>query len=76
MNVCVEVDWRLGSSSAQRKAPGTHHERRCTPRKAGDGVCRYSVGGTEGVERNGSDGKPEALSLFRARRSSRSIPKL
>ena len=39
--------------------PGaTHRERRRVQRKTGDGACIDSGGGTEGVERNGSDGKP------------------
>ena len=47
------------------KPKATHHERRRVPRKTGDGACRDSGGGTEGVERDGSDGKPKALSLCR-----------
>ena len=58
------------------KPKATHHERRRVPRKTGDGACRDSGGGTEGVERIGSDGKPEACSLIRARRSSRKVLKL
>ena len=54
----------------------TLRERRRVPRKTGDGACRNGGAGTEGVERNGSDGNPEELSLFRGRRSSRNVPKV
>ena len=60
----------------KRKLWATHRERRHVPPKTGDGACRYSGGGTVGVERLGSDGKPEAFSLFRAKRSSRKVIKL
>ena len=43
------------------KPPEKRHERRRVPRKAGDGACRDSGGETESIERNGSNGKPEAL---------------
>ena len=60
----------------KRKHRAAHRERRHVPLKTGDGACRYSGSGTVGVERIGSDGKPEAFSLFRARRSSRKVLKL
>ena len=60
----------------KRKLRAAHRERRRVPLKTADGACRYSGGGTVGVKRIGSDGKPEAFSLFRARRSSRKVLKL
>ena len=51
----------------KRKLRATHRERRRVPRKTGDGACRDSASGTVGVDRIGSDGKPGAFSLFRAR---------
>ena len=60
----------------KRKLRAAHRERRRVPLKTGVGSCRYSGGRTVGVERIGSDGKPEAFSLFRARRSSRKVIKL
>ena len=60
----------------KRKFRAAHRERRRVPIKTGDGACRDNGGGTVGVERIGSDGKPEAFSLIRARRSSRKVPKL
>ena len=59
----------------KRKLRATHRERMRVPRKTGDGACIDSGTGTVGVERIGSDGKPGAFSLLRARRSSRKIPK-
>ena len=57
--MCV---WGLTEDLEARMLKGkpraTHPERRRVPRKTGDGVFRNSGGGTEGVERNGSDGKP------------------
>ena len=58
------------------KPRATHRERQRVPRKTGDGACKYSGGGKEGVERNGSDGKLDTFSLCRARRSSRKVPKV
>ena len=49
----------------KRKPRATHGERRRVPRKTGDGASRDSGGGTVGVERIGSEGKPESLPLFR-----------
>ena len=62
-----------GSSFTKLRA--THRELRRVPRKTGDGACRYSGSVTVGVERIGSDGKPEVFSLFRARPSSRKFPR-
>ena len=42
----------------KRKHRAAHRERRHVPLKTGDGACRYSAGGTVGVKRIGSDGKP------------------
>ena len=54
--MCV---WGLTEDLEARMLKGkpraTHPERRRVPRKTGDGVFRNSGGGTEGVERNGSD---------------------
>ena len=63
--------WKIERSSRvlKRKLRATHRERRRVPRKTGDGACRDSGGGTVRVERIGSDGKSEAFSFFRARRS-------
>ena len=60
----------------KRKLRVAHRERRRVPLKTGDGACGYSGGGTVDAERIGSDGKTEAFSLFRARRSSRKVLKL
>ena len=77
MHMCV---WGLAEDLEarvlKRKLRAAHRERRRVPRKTGDEACRDSGGGTEGVERIGSDGKPEACSLIRARRSSRKVLKL
>ena len=62
-----DMEARALKSSAQPKVRATHRERRRVPRKTGDGDCRDSGSGTVGVERIGSDGKPEAFSLFRAK---------
>ena len=69
--------WKLKRSNQvlKRKLRATHLERRPVPRKTGDGACRDSGRETVGIERIGSDGNPEAFSLFRARRSSRKVPK-
>ena len=70
--------WKLERSNRvlKRKLPATHRERRRVPRKTGDGACRDGGSGTVGVERIGSDGKPEAFSLFRGKQSSRKVPKV
>ena len=60
----------------KRKLRAAHRERRRVPLKTGNGARSYNGSGTVGVERTGSDGKPEAFSLFRARRSSRIALKL
>ena len=75
--MCVfELAEDLEAPVLKRKLRPTHRERRRVPRKTGDGACRDSGGGTMGVERIGSDGKPESLSLFRTKRTSRKVPKL
>ena len=52
--------WKLECSNRvlKRKIRATHRVRRRVPRKAGDGACEDSGGGTVGVERIGYDGKP------------------
>ena len=50
MHVCFGVDSRLGSSSAQRKAPIN------TPRSTARPTQDTARGGTEGIERKRSDG--------------------
>ena len=74
--VCLGLAEDLEARVLKRKLRAAHRERRRVPCKTGDGACRDSGGGTEGVERIGSDGKPEACSLIRARRSSRKVLKL
>ena len=66
--------WKLECSSEKLRA--AHREQRRIPRKTGDEACRDRWGGTVGVERMGSDGKPELFSIIRARRSSRKVLKL
>ena len=70
--------WKLECSNPvlKRKLRATHRVRRRVPRKTGDGACGDSGGGTVGVERIGSDGKPETFSLIRARRPWRKVLKL
>ena len=51
----------------KRKLRATHRERSRVPRQTGDGACKDSGSGAVGVERICSDGKPEALSSFRAK---------
>ena len=80
-HICVfwrwQKTWKLERSNRvlKRKLRATHRELRRVPRKTGDGACRYSGSVTVGVERIGSDGKPEVFSLFRARPSSRKFPR-
>ena len=58
--------WNLECSNRvlKRQLRATHHVRRRVPRKTGDGACEDHGGGTVGVERIGSDGKPEVFSLL------------
>ena len=48
----------------KRKLRAGDREQRRVRLKTGDGACRYSGGRTVGVERIGSDGEPEAFSLY------------
>ena len=61
--------WKLECSNRvlKRKLRATHRERSRVPRQIGDGACRDSGNGAVGVERIGSDGKPEAFSQFKAK---------
>ena len=67
MHVCCVVEDLEGRGLKRENIRAIHHERRRVPRKTGDGACRDNGGGMEVVERKRSDGKPEALSLLRAR---------
>ena len=53
--------WKLERSNRvlKQKLRATHGVRRRVPRKTGDGAYEDSGGGAVGVERIGSDGKPE-----------------
>ena len=61
--------WKLERSNRvlKRKLRATHRGRSRVPRQTGDGACKDSGSGAVGVERICSDGKPEALSSFRAK---------
>ena len=69
-----DLEARALKSSAQTKAPGNTPMR--VPRKTGDGACKNTGSAKVGVERIGSNGKTGAFSLFRARPSSRNVPKV
>ena len=71
-----DLEARVLKSSPQTKAPGNTPRAKARPTQDGQRACEDSGGGTVDVERIGSDGKPEAFSLFRARRSSRKVLKL
>ena len=62
-----DLEARALRSSAQTKALGNTPGENARPTQEGDGACRDSGSATVGVERIGSDGKPGAFSLFRAR---------
>ena len=66
---CWLKTWKLERPNRvlKRKLRVTHRERRRVPRENGDGACRDSGSGVVGVERIGSDGKPEAFSQFNAK---------
>ena len=53
----------------KRKLRAAHRMRSRVSLKTGDGASRDGGGGTVVVERIGSDRKPEAFPLIRARRS-------
>ena len=48
----------LEARALKGKLRATHRERRRVPPKTGDGACRDSGGGTEGVERTVSTENP------------------
>ena len=81
-DVCVfwrwPKTWKLDRLNRvlKQKLRATHRKRTHVPSTAGDGACRDTGTETVSVERIGSDGTPEAFSLFRARRYSRNGAKV
>ena len=67
---------RVLKSSPQMKAPGITPRAKARRTQDGRRGLRDSGGGAVGVERIGSDRKPETFSLTRARRTSRKVLKL
>lgn len=62
MHMVLGLSEDLEARVLKGKPRSTYRERRHVSRKTGDGSCRDGGGGTESVERNGSDGKPGPLS--------------
>ena len=68
-----DLEARAPKSSAQTKTPGNTPRVKARPTQEGRRGSRNSGSGMVGVEKIGSDGKPEVFSLFRAKRSSRKV---